>query len=345
MDCRSGSPQQVSRSPAAGKARYLGWAITLACLLWVFYNVHPERLVGHFKAVRWWWVVPAVAADITAYVFQALRWRLLLRPLGRLKLVQAARAVYTGLFASEVVPLRFGELVRAFLVARQLSLPLPVVLPSLAVERLLDGIWLALAIGLTAVFVPLPENLVEAGDVLGGMVLILTALLVFYFWWRKSAGPGSQAASGGREPESGLFKRLVQELDRGLQSIGRGRLLYLAFAGSFFVLFFQIVAFWLVMKSFGLRLSFWAGAVVLLIIMLGTAIPNAPANVGTYQFFCVVGLALFGTDKTAATGFSVFVFLILTLPLWLLGGIALLQSGHSLREIRKEVSQALEHRS
>jgi hypothetical protein len=49
----------------------------------------------------------------------------------------------------------------------------------------------------------------------------------------------------------------------------------------------------LVMVSYGLRLSFWIGMAVYLIVQLGTLIPNAPANVGAYQFFCVVGLRLF----------------------------------------------------
>jgi hypothetical protein len=34
-------------------------------------------------------------------------------------------------------------------------------------------------------------------------------------------------------------------------------------------------------------------------------IPNAPANVGSYQFFSVLGLTLFGVDKTVAAGFSI----------------------------------------
>jgi len=59
------------------------------------------------------------------------------------------------------------------------------------------------------------------------------------------------------------------------------------------------------MRAYGLGLSFWVGAAVFLILHFGTALPNAPSNVGTYQFFTVLGLTLFGIDKTTATGFSV----------------------------------------
>lgn len=95
------------------------------------------------------------------------------------------------------------------------------------------------------------------------------------------------------------------------------------------------------MQACGLQLSFWAGAVVLLIVHIGTAIPNAPSNVGTYQFFTVVGLQLFGIDKTLATGFSVVVFIVLTIPLWVLGLFAIARSGMTLSFIRNEVGKMM----
>jgi ABC-type branched-subunit amino acid transport system permease subunit len=70
---------------------------------------------------------------------------------------------------------------------------------------------------------------------------------------------------------------------------------------------------------------------------LGTLIPNAPANVGSYQFFTVVGLTLFGVDETWATGFSLFAFTLLTLPLLIIGFVAFSRSGMSLAAIRQEL--------
>jgi hypothetical protein len=64
--------------------------------------------------------------------------------------------------------------------------------------------------------------------------------------------------------------------------------------------------------------------------------PGAPSNVGTYQFFTVLGLLLFGVDKTVAGGFSVVVFLILTIPLWIIGLFAFGGAGLDLRTVRRE---------
>jgi hypothetical protein len=75
----------------------------------------------------------------------------------------------------------------------------------------------------------------------------------------------------------------------------------------------------------------------LLIVRLGTAIPNAPANIGSHQFFCVLALSLFGVAQTAAAGFSIVYFLALTLPLWILGLLALSRTGLSLSTIRLSI--------
>jgi glycosyltransferase 2 family protein len=74
------------------------------------------------------------------------------------------------------------------------------------------------------------------------------------------------------------------------------------------------------------------------VINLGVSLPNAPANIGSYQFFCVLGLSVFEIEKTKATGFSIFAFLALNLPFAILGFVALIRSGLSLKSMRERVS-------
>ncbi|MDZ7302206.1 MAG: flippase-like domain-containing protein [candidate division KSB1 bacterium] len=138
-----------------------------------------------------------------------------------------------------------------------------------------------------------------------------------------------------------LFQFLPASRRGELRDIGTSHYAYIAFSVSVLILVFQIMAFWLVMIACGLPLSLLAGAVILLIVHIGTAIPNAPSNVGTYQFFSVVGLQLFGIDKTPAAGFSVVVFIVLTIPLWVLGLFAIARSGMTLPFIRGEISKMM----
>lgn len=130
----------------------------------------------------------------------------------------------------------------------------------------------------------------------------------------------------------------MRVLEQDLREIGRSRELYLSFAVSFLFLLGQALAFWLIMWAYGMQLSFWAGSTIFLIMHLGTVVPSAPANLGTYQFFTVVGLVLFGVDKTLATGFSLVVFFLLMFPLWVAGAFAASRSGTTFAAVRKEFS-------
>lgn len=306
-----------------------GYLIAAACLAWVFHDVQVEPMLHSVRDLRWAWVVLAIAADVLSYVTQGLRWKLLLTPVGNLAWLDATQAIYAGLFASEVLPMRPGEVLRAFVVSRRLNANVSQVFPSIVVERLFDGMWLALGVGIAATLVPLPRGLLRAGDVLGVLILVATALFLYeVFRPRYGDVPVTHEPPG----------RLAR-FRQGFQQIGRRREAYFAFGLSLILLSAQVLAFWLVMRAYGLDVSFWVGATVLMLVHLGTAIPNAPANVGTFQFFCVVALTLFGIDKSVATGFSVVVFVVLTIPLWLLGFLALGRFGSALASIRTQMDQ------
>lgn len=319
-----------------------GYAIALAGLVWVFHDVDFQAFFGSMTNLRWEWMALAVIFDVLSYFCQGVRWQLLLRPLGQVSVLQTTQAIYVGLFTNEIIPLRVGELVRMFLVSRWLPARFAMMIPSLIVERMFDGIWLALAIALAALFVPLPRDLVAGEELLGTLIISLVALFVYLVFRKKQAiAHHATGSSSGWQPLR-FISAFVERVANGLQQIGTSRYFYLSLLTSVFILIFQILSLWSAMIGFRISLSIWEGAVVLLILHLGTAIPNAPSNVGSYQFFTVVGLALFGIDKAIATGFSVVAFLILTIPLWLIGLLSLWRTGMNLSAIRSQISRLRE---
>jgi len=66
----------------------------------------------------------------------------------------------------------------------------------------------------------------------------------------------------------------------------------------------QVLALWFMMLACRIDLPLRAATVVLLVVRLGTAIPNTPANIGSFQLFTVLTLGLFGEDKTVAAVFD-----------------------------------------
>jgi uncharacterized protein (TIRG00374 family) len=271
---------------------------------------------------------------VLTYWLQGVRWKLLLSPLGRISALRSTQGIYAGLFTNEVVPLRVGELVRAYLASRWLSASMVAVLPSMMVERFLDALWLATGIGLAAIAVRLPKDLTRVGDVLGILVLAATAVFLWIVLRRERELEHGSA----RVSATGL-KGAIGRLAEGLREIGRGKRFYLAALLSAGMLLCQALALWFLMWACAIRLPLVAAAITMLVVRLGTAVPNAPANVGSFQFFTVLALSLFGIDKTVAAAFSVVDFVVLTAPLWILGLWAISRTGMSLSAIRAEIAR------
>lgn len=289
----------------------LGLVIAAAATVWLFHDVPVHAAVSVGRRLAWPAATLAVAADIAAYFCQALRWRVLLVGIGDVSWMDTTEAIYAGLFANELLPLRPGEALRAWIMARRLRISIRRVLPSIVVERLLDGLWLVCGLAISAMTMHLPPTLADASEVFG-VALLGSVVITFAFGAWAATHPQPRA----RMP--GLFREPAEDLAQ----IGSSRAVIEALGLSLALLLLQALAFWLAARAVTLPLSFLASIVVLLVVHLGTLVPAAPANLGTFQIAVVLGLTLFGIDKATATGFSIVVFVLLTVPLWALGAVA-----------------------
>src|SRR5262249_57441257 len=176
----------------------VGWLLAAAGLIWVLHDVHLSRLLGQLAGIDWRWVALAMVCDLLSYAVQAARWRLLLEPVGKINLLQAMQAIYAGLFTNEVLPMRPGEFVRSYIASRWMGASFVPILPSIILERLFDGVWIAVGIGLAAFFAPLPEDLIEAGETFGAVIALFVALFIYLVLRRPRPRRGGREV--GRRP-------------------------------------------------------------------------------------------------------------------------------------------------
>jgi hypothetical protein len=257
------------------------------------------------------------------------------------RLSTAIRSVFAALFANLILPLRPGEFLRAYLLSNSEGITLGRVLGSVGVERLIDLVIATASLGVASLLlsgssVHLPRGLQRAADILGVVTLILVSILLSLILWLEFKLGTNPELSHGRHHLPGRFMAALT----GLHAMGTAPSFYMAVLASIAIPGCQVFGLWAMMKSYGngVSLSFVEAVVVLLVINLGVSLPNAPANFGAYQFFCALGVGIFGVEKDTATAFSMFAFLALNLPFVFLGFGALLRSGMSLRSMREQVS-------
>jgi hypothetical protein len=314
--------------------RILGYTLATACLIWVLHDFHLMRWLRELSRVDWKWVAIGMGFDVLSYGVQALRWKWLLSPFGKVKLTHTIRAVYAGLFANLVFPLRPGELLRSYIVSDAEDIRLGRVLGSVGVERLVDLVIATASLAVVSLLVDLPQRFRRVADTLGIITLVLLGIVVVIIYYLEVKLSQNPEYYTGRRMPGKLMRALL-----GLHAMGTAPTFYAAVFASLLMPACQVLGLWAMMKAYNLQLPFLAAIVVLLIINLGVSLPNAPANFGSYQLFCVLGLSVFNVETPTAKGFSFFAFLALTIPFIFLGFVGLVRSGLSLKSMREKVKE------
>jgi uncharacterized membrane protein YbhN (UPF0104 family) len=307
----------------------LAFALSIGSLFYVLHDFEPEKLWGEIRAMHWGWVAAAVLFDILVYFLQGWRWSLLLRPVTFIPYARSIRAIYVGLFANEILPLRTGEVIRCYLQGRWSRVPFTVILSSALIERIFDGVWLCVCLLVTTYFVQLPELYLTLGRVLALIVVIGGALLGGAMFAKSATHAALKD-----HPWLGRLTVLVDDL----YLMGHSPYLLLSAAASLPYLLLQVLPIYALAQGYGVDISIGQGFALMVILRLVAVVPQAPGNLGTFQAAAVFGLTLFGVDSSLAKRFSFVMWAIITLPLLIVGFIALAITGLRLGDIRQEAA-------
>lgn len=309
--------------------------VSAGCLVWALHDADIGRLGGEIRELDWRWVVLGIVADIAVYFFQGFRWSLLLRPITRATLGQSVRAIYVGLFANEILPMRSGELIRCYLQARWAKLPFPVVLSSALIERVFDGIWLMAFFLVALRFTKLPGWADEFAYALALLVLTLAGIIGVILLFRK------QSEAWLLRAPARAWKTKVYEIIEDLHAMGNSRTFFQAFLASLPYLAMQVVPIYALLHAYGFEGPVLGpAAVMMLVLRLGTVVPSAPGNLGTFQLLAAQGLALFIDDAAMAKRFSFLLWSLITLPLLMGGFVAVALTGLGIRSLQREAQES-----
>lgn len=307
----------------------LTYLASLGCLVWTLHDAKLGQLRDELATMDWWWLGFAVVADISVYCWQAVRWRQVLRPVEPVSFRQAVSAIYVGLFANEVLPFRAGEILRCYLVSRWTKLPFSVAISSALIERIFDGIWLCLCLILTVKLVRVPHHmrwLVDSGYILGIAVLSGAALLALAVFLRQKTR-GLLSGDG--------WQRHLRVLIDDLNLIGHSRYLYFAFLQSLPYLLLQVIPIYAAFRAFRYDLSIGVAFALMVILRLGSVVPQAPGNLGLFQLLTKETLERIFNVHDRVPGFQLVLWGTVTIPLLIAGSIALMVTGSNLFELKR----------
>jgi uncharacterized protein (TIRG00374 family) len=264
-----------------------------------------------------------------------VRWKLLL-PEHSVPMWTLFRALIVGFTVNNLLPFRMGEVARAYLLARWCAVPYGATLASLVVERILDGLSLALLLLVALRVVPVqPDYLVNISLVVavgfcsGALVMALTA-------WRASVVVSivdfltRPLPTRPRE----LAVKLATSFARAL-SLVRGRDRLLRIAGlSLLVWCFELSLFLVMMPSLDIPASLPVAFLVGTAGNFATLVPSAPGYIGPFEAAITRVLTDVTTiDRDLALAYAVVVHATLFLPVVIVGTLVLWRSHMTFTQI------------
>ena len=132
--------------------------------------------------------------------------------------------------------------------------------------------------------------------------------------------------------------RLISHFIDGFRIMVDPALLISVMGLSIVIWLVDVCAIYLLFLAVGFQLPAVAAFVLMIILMIGIAIPTAPGFIGNWHYFCILGLSLFGVPKTDALTFAI-IYHILSIGIVIVLGIAFLPFNRfSITDLRRQTS-------
>ena len=253
-----------------------------------------------FSAVRWEWVVAAIALNLLSVVVRALAWSTVIRsamepPRPGAVLVFSAFSV--GLFANAVLPGRIGELARVAVLTRKLpgrKGAWATLVGTVFAHRVFDIVPVLLLILYVVLTASIPTS--ARASMLG---VIAVGIALFALAFVSARRPTLISVDG-----LGPVRRLLAMGRAGLgvmrSPVGTGGAIFFQICGWTC----QLFAVYTAMRAFDIHSPLPAAGVVLLLMNVVTIFPFWPGNVGLVQVAIASALVGYGVSYSVGVAYG-----------------------------------------
>ena len=320
---------------------WLGIAISGVFLYFAFRGQDFGEIRDSLRSVNLWWLVPALAMYFAGVWLRAVRWSILLRPV---KAGISGRSLFptviVGYMANNVLPLRTGELVRAYLVGRKYDVRKTSVLATIAVERMFDGFTLLGFMLLATAFISFTSELQHLALIAFG---VFTVGLIGLFLLTLSGNLLDRLVQliVGPLPVrvADTVERMAESFLSGLGVFRHGRDLLLVGSLSLSAWLCEASMYFLIAQGFGgaVQEALGIGATLMVtgVANMATLIPSSPGYIGQFEFGVRLVLSgALGVPEAQALAYAILVHAALYFPITIWGIVEWFRQQLSFRQIQ-----------
>jgi uncharacterized protein (TIRG00374 family) len=284
----------------------LGILISIGLVYLSIRGINLQDVFRDLKKIQLSYVIFFILLVIIMQWLRSYRWGVILQPMEKIDQFSLFSVTCVGFLAIASIPARIGELARPYLISKRSSIKMSSALGTILVERVLDS-FTVLAIAIVVLFLTdLPPWMIKSSIVFFLFALVMFCFIVFLILRRDTA---LKLINKILNKLPGKFAHKIDELIHhfidGFQVVTNINFLLYLFFLSALVWLLDVLAIYILFLAFGFNLPVIASFVVMIILVVGIAIPTAPGYIGNWHFACVLGLSFFSLDKAEALSFAV----------------------------------------
>ncbi|MPZ23490.1 MAG: flippase-like domain-containing protein [Dehalococcoidia bacterium] len=321
MDDACSDPAGDEDAALLSRRRFLlGLAASLVFLAIFVLRTDIDGAWEDLKRADYVYVIPAVGVFFVSVWFRAWRWGTVLRPFLVIPTYRLYPYVIIGSMANNILPARAGELVRTYVLGQRYGVKKMVVLGTVAIDRLFDGIAL-LAIYVVVALISDTNTLLTYIAVAGAAAFGLITAVFFTAVYRPQ-----------------LAERLLVSLSRwlprrlqdtalaasrsflvGLEPLRRPEIIVGVLALSLAAWLGETTMYYILGLGFNLDQPFEVYLLVAAAANLVIALPPSQGGIGPFELVTREVLVLAGVGASVASAYAVALHAALLLPVIVLG--------------------------
>ena len=299
-----------------------------------------QAVAAGFKASKTEYLLLSLLLMLAMQVLRTVRWGAILRPLEKIGPLVLFSVTNVGFLAIVALPARLGELVRPYLITGKSGIKMSSALGTILVERVCDSLTIMTIFGAILFFMPFPLWVLEAAGIFFIATLIAVSLMIFLIFRRETTLRAVRPLFAKLPAGFSLrLDRIIHSFIEGFRIIHDStNLLYVLFLSALIWLVDAAVIY-VLFFAFNLQLPLTAAFALMIVLVIGIAIPAAPGFIGNWHFFCILGLGLFDVPRPEALAFAVIYHFLSIGIVIILGLIFLPFNRFSVADVRRQFNR------
>ena len=309
----------------------LGLVISVAAFGLVVMRVDFNEVADAFRIANYKWLLVAAVCSSLTVPIRAERWRLLCSPT-QIAFPRALGILSVGAALTALLPLRLGDVVRAYLVGEMERRSKVWALATMVVERMFDIVALLVITVVLLPFVSLPDWAADSARVTVGLALV-GLVAIFGIWFSRSIVERRAGSLSGRFSGRPIehVRAMVRHVIDGLSILSQPAQLIGAVFWTATLWLVTSVVIWATLMAFNVTTSPTIALLLVLVSAATVAVPLSPSAVGVYHAAIVETLIVVTTvSSSTAASVAIVAHALLFVPpivfgfacFWLVPGIA-----------------------